>query len=76
MPTLDHPAHQEPLALRLTDQRITDWLHLHYGIAMASAPDDATKAGVDHLMHGHLTSFIPGLVSQIMTDLRRAGVPV
>lgn len=74
MVAIDHEAHTTPLADRLVEQAIRDWLHTRYDLAMASAPDDATKAGVDHLMHGHLASYWYSLVPQITDELRRAGV--
>lgn len=76
-----HEAHEFPLAARIIDGLIGEWLQQHTAIATAAAGsgclsdyERGVHAGIDRLHHGHLTGFTYNLTPLILDALRRAGL--
>jgi hypothetical protein len=66
--------HAEPLANRLIDAEIRQWLDRYLGVAEAAAGSDAARRVIEQVRHLHLANYFYTLTPAILDALRRAGV--
>lgn len=78
--TADAAVHDEPIAQRLIEQGIRDWLNTATAIAHAangSPPindyERGVRQGIDRMRHLHLDNYWYTLVPRLMDELKRAG---
>jgi hypothetical protein len=76
-----HEAHEVPLADRIMEQTIREWLNTATAIALAAngnPPIDdyerGVKQGIEHMRHGHLDNYWYALVPKVIDQMRRAGL--
>jgi hypothetical protein len=75
-----HEAHELPLANRLVNKLIREWLDINTNIALAGSPASEYERGVQEgarqMRNLHLASFRHQLTPQILDELQRAGLLV
>jgi len=76
-----HEAHEAPLADRIVEQAIREWLSTATAIALAAngnpPVDDyerGIKQGIEHMAYSHLASYPYTVVPKITDQMRRAGL--
>ena len=76
-----HEAHDLPLAHRIVEQAIGEWLNTATAIALAANGNPplndyerGIKQGIDCMRHGHLDNYWYALVPKIIDQLHRAGL--
>lgn len=76
-----HEAHALPLANRIADQIIGDWLNDRTGTALATVGEAndyerGMRQGIEQMRHLYLSGFEYTLVPALLDALRRAGLLV
>ena len=74
-----HEAHEVPLADRLVEKAVQDWLRTAFAIARAGNGYSGEEArgflkGLDQMQYLHLSGWQYSLVPDILDQLRRAGL--
>ena len=76
-----HEAHGTPLADRIVEQAVREWLNTATAIALAANGNPplgdferGVVQGIENLRHGHLDNYWYALVPEITGQMRRAGL--
>ena len=79
--SVDDGVHELPLAQRLIEQGIRDWLDAKAGVALAAAGsgelndyERGVRDGIDRLRHLYLDGYWYALVPPLIGELQRAGL--
>jgi hypothetical protein len=72
--SVENAAHDTPLANRLIDDRIREWLDDATRYASGVANTDETRSAIYGLRHSDLATFAYLLTPRIIRDLRNAGL--